>query len=361
MHGPASSSEPYVSFITFSRNDDYAGGLDRLLWSTAYLAQQCDEFCLPAECVLVQWNPPGDRESLSRALGKLPDSRYLSIRVITVPAARHRRYKFHHLRPVHGGAAANVGLRRARGTFLVIKVADAFYSDALIRRLAKRDLDSRHLYRAVRVDVAPQLAQALGEPRADFLGLCAEHVVHRNDHLPQPWMPFSLPDLFTNASGDFQLLSRTRWHDLRGYWETSDVTAFETDSMFAYAAHAARVMEARLPPDCVVYKISHSASHGHRVTSASDWWTRKMLQVERLLSGLGHSQFTRFALRAIFNYPPKIYSGLRKPVYERSLIRFKLLSLFPSLTRLKSKHWGLARESLVETQLRRAVWETTSS
>lgn len=58
-----------------------------------------------------------------------------------------------------------------------------------------------------------------------------------------------------------------------------------------------------------------------------------------------------FWLRALFNYPPKTYSGLRKAVYERSLLRFKLLSLFPALTRLKSSRWGLALEPLAETAL----------
>jgi hypothetical protein len=55
----------------------------------------------------------------------------------------------------------------------------------------------------------------------------------------------------------------------------------------------------------------------------------------------------------MFNYPPKTYSGLRKAVYERSLLRFKLLSMFPTLTRLKSIGWGLAGEPLAETTLGR--------
>ena len=346
------ASDPYVSFVTFARNDDYAGGLRKLYWSTRYLGEQCDQAGLTAEAIIVEWNPPADREPLAEALRELSLTPRLAVRIITVPASVHARYAHAALRPMHGAIAANVGLRRARGKFLVLKVADAFYPDSLIRFMAAGSLATDRLYRATRLDVAADAAEALGKPKRDFLAHCAQHVVLRNQHLPQPRMPFRLPDLFTNACGDFQLLSRERWHQLRGLWESSDVTAFEVDSMLSYSAYAAGIREEMVPEDACVYKISHTRSHGHRVAHPDSRLTKLMLIVEAGLRRIGFGNAHVFWLRALFNYPPKTYSGLRKAVYERSLLRFKLLSLFPSLTRLKSAHWGLATESLAETALR---------
>jgi hypothetical protein len=347
MHEPKNDFEPYVSFVTYSRNDDYAGGLRKLHWSTRYLGEQCDEAGLAAESVIVEWNPPAERISLAEALSDLPARRNLRVRVITVPTQVHSRYAHAGTRPLHAAVAANVGLRRAKGQFVLLKVADAFYPDALIRFLAARSLLPDRLYRAKRIDVPADASDLLGPQRKDFLAYCAECPAVANEHLPQPYMPFSLPNLFTNACGDFQLLSRERLDSLRGYWESSDVLSFEADSMLSYSAYAAGIHE-EIVPDGKLYKISHSRSHSHRVTSYDSPFTNFMVKIEGLLRRAGLGQAHVFWMRAAFNYPPKFYGGLRRPAYERSLLRFKLLSLFPALTRLKSRRWGLHGETLTE-------------
>jgi hypothetical protein len=350
MHGPKSASEPYVSFVTYSRNDDYAGGLRKLHWSTRYLGEQCDEAGLAAESVIVEWNPPVDREPLADALSDLPARRNLTVRVITVPPHVHSRYARSGSRPLHAAVAANVGLRRATGKFVLLKVADAFYPDALIRFLAGRSLQPDRLYRAKRIDVPAEASELLGSPRKDFLAYCAACPAVANEHLPQPYMPFSLPNLFTNACGDFQLLSRERLDSLRGYWESSDVLSFEADSMLSYSAYAAGLRE-EIIPDGKVYKISHGQSHSHRVQSYDSSFTKLMVNVEGLLRRAGLGEAHVFWMRAVFDYPPKFYGGVRKPVYQRSLLRFKLLSHFPALTRLKGRTWGLGGEELAERML----------
>ena len=82
-----------------------------------------------------------------------------------------------------------------------------------------------------------------------------------------------------------------------------------------------------------------------------------LLRIENLLRRLPYGHALVFWLRALFNYPAKTYSGIRKPVYERSLVRLKLLSMFPSLMRLKRADWGLANEALEEAVLSRASWD----
>lgn len=350
MQAHSAAFDPHISFVTFTRNDDYAGGLRKLRWSTRYLGEQCDEAGLSAEAVIVEWNPPADRGPLVDALKDLPPSRNLSLRVITVPARVHTRYAHSEVRPMHGAIAANVGLRRARGRFLVLKVADAFYPDPLIRFLASSQLELDRMYRAMRVDVAERAVDRLGQPREDFLNYCAGNEVLRNEHLPQPQIPFHLPDLFTNACGDFQLLSRKHWHELRGFWESSDVTAFEVDSMLSYSAYALGIREKVLSEGKYVYKISHARSHGGRVSYSKSWIASLLMKLEGVFRRIGFSGNAHvFWMRALFNYPRKSYSGIKKPVYERSLLLFKALSMLPTLTRLKSKNWGLALESFPES------------
>jgi hypothetical protein len=357
MQGRKIDSEPLVSFVTFSRNDNYAGGLRKLYWSTRYLGEQCDDVGLIAEAVIVEWNPPPDREPLALALRDLPASKNLTVRIITVPAHVHARYAHSHLSAMHGAVAANVGLRRARGRFMTIKVADAFYPDSLIRFLAANRLEPNCLYRAIRIDVTAQAAEQLGSPRGEFLAFCATNVAVRHEHLVQPHVPFRLPNLFTNACGDFQLLARDRWQDLRGYWESSDVFPFEADSRLAYSAYAVGLREEVVPGGDCVYKISHSGSFSHRVAYPDSRLTKLMLIVEAGLRRIGFGNAHVFWLRALFNYPPKSYGGVRKPVYERSLLRYKLLSLCPALTRLKSRNWGLAFEPLAEARFGPQGWD----
>lgn len=341
---------PYVSFVTFARNDDYAGGKDRLRWSIRYLAQQCDEFALPAELVLVEWNPLEGRAALAAAIADVPRRSRLAIRVITVPSEIHQRYQHCDKRAIHGGVAANVGIRRARGRFIVVKVADVFYPDKIVRFLAGMGLSAGRLYRAERHDVSAEAASHLGVPRADFLAFCASHIVARHGQLPQGWMPFQLADLFTNACGDFQLLAREAWLELRGYCETRDVTSFEVDSMLSYAAHGRGLAEEHVAGGAPIYKIAHAGTHESRVVIDDDP-SRILRRIENAMNARRYSHWRTFVLRALFNYPPKFYSGVRKPVFERSLVRFKMLSALPQATRWNGPDWGLAGEALAETVL----------
>ena len=342
---------PYISFVTFARNDGYAGGHAKLHWSMRYLAEQCDEFRLSAEVVLVDWNPPVDRPGLAQLVAEIPPSACLALRVITVPGTVHARFRHHDRRAIHTSVAANVGIRRARGEYVLLKMSDVFYPDALIHHLATRPLLTDRLYRTERWDVAPETASHLGEPRAAFLARCVQGVVARHGHLDQPWMPFPLPDLFGNACGDFQLLSREQWFRLRGYFETSDVLSFENDSMLSYAAYAAGIREERVPGSMPVYKIAHGQSHDHRISVGNDSRSRFLLRFEALWNRMKYLRPLTFFMRALLDYPTKRYCGIRKPVYERSLIRFKALSLFPALNRLKSRGWGLAGEALEEQEI----------
>ncbi len=67
--------------------------------------------------------------------------------------------------------------------------------------------------------------------------------------------------LHTNACGDFTLLARAHWFDLRGYPEF-DLFPMNLDSVLCYAAHYEGAVEEILPEPMRIYHIEHAAGSG---------------------------------------------------------------------------------------------------
>jgi hypothetical protein len=67
--------------------------------------------------------------------------------------------------------------------------------------------------------------------------------------------------LHTNGCGDFTLLSRERWFDLRGYPEL-EIFSFHIDSLFCYAAHHGGTEETVLAEPMRIYHIEHGIGTG---------------------------------------------------------------------------------------------------
>jgi hypothetical protein len=67
--------------------------------------------------------------------------------------------------------------------------------------------------------------------------------------------------LHTNGCGDFTLLSRQRWFDLRAYPEI-DVFSMNLDSMFCFAAHYGGAREFVLADPMRIYHIEHGTGSG---------------------------------------------------------------------------------------------------
>jgi hypothetical protein len=67
--------------------------------------------------------------------------------------------------------------------------------------------------------------------------------------------------LHTNACGDFTLMAREHWFDLRGYAEF-DLFSMNLDSLFCFAAHGGGVTEEVLPEPMRIYHIEHGSGSG---------------------------------------------------------------------------------------------------
>jgi hypothetical protein len=116
----------------------------------------------------------------------------------------------------------------------------------LIRRLAQGGSMVR-----LTVPVSPRLHRLLN---------CCAAVTGGRTQLPGPTDPTpNAPDfLHTNACGDFTLIAREHWFDLRGYAEM-DLYSMNLDSLFCFAAHYGGAREEILPEPMRVYHIEHGS------------------------------------------------------------------------------------------------------
>src|SRR6266481_6896768 len=107
---------PYLTVVATARNDDHGGNpLYRMQLFVDGLISQCDRFKLPAELVLVEWNPPADRPRLAEALEWPASDGYCAVRIVEVPNELHSRLAYSNRLPLFQMIGKNVGIRRAHG------------------------------------------------------------------------------------------------------------------------------------------------------------------------------------------------------------------------------------------------------
>lgn len=303
-----SATGPPLSIVATSRNDNHGGQLlQRMQIFVSALLEQCERHGLEAELVLVEWNPPRDRPRFAEALDWTGAGGLCQVRIIEVPAAVHDRFAHADTLPLYQMLAKNVGIRRARGTFVLATNIDVLFSDGLCRFLAGRKLERGNLYRLDRFDVAPTVP--LGVPVAEQLAFCKRNTIRRSGmfaihdyttgerhQVQERFPPFELfyhyvrqgsvrrafrmlstwqrrPRLHTNACGDFTLLSRDDWFALRGYAEL-DIFSWHLDSLFCYAAHFNGIHEVVLRGAKRLYHIEHATGSGWTVDGEAQLFAR---------------------------------------------------------------------------------------
>lgn len=305
-----------LSVIVTTRNDGHGRDMLRRFQIFADgLIEQAVRYGLSGELVVVEWNPPpGPR--LAEALELRHKSDRFLVRFIEVPAEIHRALPNSEAIPIFQMIAKNVGIRRARGRFLLATNPDLLFSDALIRFLASDDLDPRAMYRIDRTDVAAEVPDDVGVDAQ--LAWCRDHVlrVHtrwgsfpprplaalgrRGRRLLLQWWrglwervrrdapearraalwrsvaapPVAMllravstlsylavpkPKVHTNGCGDFTLLSREAWKELRGYPELP-IWSMHLDSLLCYMAVASGYEQRILRAPAHMYHVEHGSS-----------------------------------------------------------------------------------------------------
>ncbi|PWT80895.1 MAG: hypothetical protein C5B44_04670 [Acidobacteria bacterium] len=315
-----------VSIVVTSRNDNHGGNLlSRMQLFVNGLLEQCRRHQLRAELVLVEWNPPPDRPRLSEALSWPKEKGPCTVRIIEVPPEIHRRFKHSERLPLFQMIAKNVGIRRARGRFVLATNIDILFSDEMMRFLVSGKMDPNRLYRVDRYDVPENVPGEL--PIEQQLEFCRNNVIRINDrkqtHPPIPEVGWTLKQwrlwpvtnatrhavysvlrgqtktdlvqriqdrlfpnylsrylmlqtpvsLHTNACGDFTMLSAERWAAVRAYPEL-EMYSMHIDSLLCYMAHHSGVREIVLPESHRVYHIEHDVGSGYTPDGADALWTR---------------------------------------------------------------------------------------
>jgi hypothetical protein len=175
----AVETQPYLSVVATARNDDHGGNpLYRMQLFVDGLMAQCDRHRLPAELVLVEWNPPSDRPRLAEVLNWPHGEGWCQVRIVEVPTELHSRLEHADHLPLFQMIGKNVGIRRARGAFVVATNIDILFSDDLMHFLAKRHLDAERFYRVDRVDVPAEIDPAW--PTERQLAFCRDNAIRIN-------------------------------------------------------------------------------------------------------------------------------------------------------------------------------------
>jgi hypothetical protein len=122
------------------------------------------------------------------------------------------------------------------------------------------------------VPVSPRLQRILRYyvRNRGITGMVRSAVARLTGHPEPPIVPAAACDnqtgaapalLHTNACGDFTLLARQHWLDLRGYPEF-DLFSMNLDSVFCFSAHYGGATEETLSEPMRIYHIEHSTGSG---------------------------------------------------------------------------------------------------
>ncbi len=227
----AGDPAPYLTIIATGRNDDFGGDFNgRFFRALHFNHQQLVAAGVTHEFVFVEWRPIDRRPLLASLLAdEFADASSLSLRSFVVDPAYHEALSLNPRLQFQEFIAKNVGIRRARGAFVLTTNTDIYFSRGVIARLQESALEPGVLYRAARHD----LMSALDVSDIDWDVLEDE----RNCEIVNPIRP----PLFTNASGDFLLLDRQTTQQLRGFNEVYRVAKIHIDGNFCMKAYASNI------------------------------------------------------------------------------------------------------------------------
>jgi hypothetical protein len=238
-----------------------------------------------------------------------------SVRIIEVPEAVHKTFRHSDQLPLFQMIAKNVGIRRARGRFILATNIDILFSDELMRFIGLGRLEPGRFYRLDRYDIYGNVPADL--TMNGLLTYCRWHVLRINQRYysrnlvtgearwaqhpltPIPYLTFFLhnlryrrrlkenvllwairylrsfgriwlrliksrnhPRLHMNACGDFTLMDAGSWLAVRGYWEWEGYS-MHLDSHLLQAADLVGLREKVLPKPMRIYHIEHDIGSGY--------------------------------------------------------------------------------------------------
>jgi hypothetical protein len=209
--------------------------------------------------------------------------------------------------------AKNVGVRRARGRFVLTTNCDVFLGRHVLDVVASGGLKPRVVYRAPRYDVT------LGAEPSSL-----EWEVLEDPRILDGPQRTLKPPFMGGATGDFLLLDRETFHELRGFNEVYRVARFGVDRNFLVKALSSGLTIEDIGGP--VYHMSHEGSY----RSSSDTYSGREDEA--------HWGKTRWHARGVIYANPPTWGLSEAPVRRESAHRAFLdfsWSAVPPLVDLK--------------------------
>jgi len=250
--GPAvdSPDAPYVSIVLTGRNDGYGGDfIDRFFRTLRFNLQEFQARGITYELVFVEWGPPHGRPLLAeRVFDEVPELEPAASAWYAVDPQYNAALSLNPRLQYLEFPAKNVGIRRARGRFILTSNCDVFFGRRICDVLEQRGLEPGVLYRAPRHDIE----LPAGCKVIDWNVLEDPAVLAGPAHRLKP--PF-----MGSATGDFVLLDRASFHDIRGFNEVYRVARIGIDRNLLVKAMSAgiRIVDIGGP----VYHVNHEGSY----------------------------------------------------------------------------------------------------
>jgi hypothetical protein len=311
--------KPYVSIVIAARNDNYGGNfLERMQAFLDVLLPLAAHYSLSTELIIVEWNPPLGRPRLRAVLSWPGCKNTGDVRIIEVAEVIHRRMQNSEKLPMFDCLAKNVGIRRAKGTYILVTNPDVLFSEELIAHLSTMRLSKNRFYRIDRYDFRGPLPHGLTTHDALMYAkrnLCRVNVRERKRRNPtitigrgRKWRgllfgtwPGSyrghsnadavgvLDDdngvyggVHTNASGDFLLASTESWNEIRGFPEFTD-SFTHLDSYGCHQLKALGLEQALFLPPCMIFHWDHT--RGEQKSRPALSFERWQSDLQRIRSG----------------------------------------------------------------------------
>jgi hypothetical protein len=292
-----------LSIVITGRNDNYGGDFNRRLQNTIHcLFHWLNHYKISSEIVFVNYNPLKDEAPIDEMITIPAATDLVNVREVTVTAEAHEKILAKYATvckpvPVMEFIAKNIGIRRAKGEFVLATNADVIFDPEVFRYLAENEWQKGFFYRATRVDFELAKPLTFNDNQSAFLAEIKANVFkffmkggtftdrssfstdtklrylsafngirrivytaifpfrHLLKHLSIPYTE----ELFTfqhfcNASGDFMLMSKDDWSKVRGYAENTWIST-HTDSLHLIMSSVTGLKEKTLP--YLVYHQEH--------------------------------------------------------------------------------------------------------
>src|SRR4051812_32055409 len=141
---------PYLTLVFTGRNDDFGGDFNgRFFRALRFNHDRLAAAGIPHEFVFVEWRPIANKPYLATLLAsEFPQLGPSELRSFVVDAAYHDALSLNRRLQFQEFIAKNVGIRRARGEYVLTTNTDIYLSRGVIDYLAARALQPDVLYRA---------------------------------------------------------------------------------------------------------------------------------------------------------------------------------------------------------------------